>query len=299
MNQHIVEDIWQQYKEWSAAANRLKSSISRWRSSVLVLAVSGAFLETLSTQVPDGAREIIVWAGAILLAIIPIVTPRKLSPKQTENWTRARSVSEGLKVELYTYLAKAGVYVESADKDIETLRDRCLEITKSAEDLVKYLQSVSQAKLPEFNSPGDYLKYRVTNQIDWYKKKAKIHKDKSSKLRTIEFSLAIAAVLLSVSSGVISKWLQFEGWSIEIGVWVAVITTIGGTLTAHIAASRYDHIVTSYSATAHQLRNLKLHWPPVGGGEVPSADWSEFVRQCEDAISKENESWMAKWVKED
>ncbi len=65
---------------------------------------------------------------------------------------------------------------------------------------------------------------------------------------------------------------------------MAVLTTIGGTLTALLRASRYDHLVTSYSATAHQLRNLALQWPPAGGGAVPSAEWSEFVCNCEDAI---------------
>lgn len=302
MSNQIVEEIWQQHMEWSVAADKFKSDISFWRSSVLVFAISGAFFATISTQVPPGiAQQFMAWVGAVFLAVIPIVTPRKLSAKQTKDWIRARSISEGLKAELYTYFAQAGPYTEPTNVPTETLRDRSREITQSADDLVKHLATIQvQAILPpDFSSPEDYLDRRVIDQINWYTNKARIHADKASRLRSIEFYLAIAAALLAAATGMWGEMLTLGGWSIEIGVWVAVLTTIGGTLTAHIAAARYDHIVTSYSATAHQLRHLKMQWPPSGGGNAPSSEWSDFIRQCEDTISKENESWMAKWVKED
>ena len=302
MSDEIVEDTWRQQKEWSTTAGKFKSEIELWRKRVLLLSIGGAIFATLSTQVPDGgAQKVVAMIAAVLLAIIPVVTPKKLSPHKTKDWTVARSVSEGLKEELYLFLARAEPYADPDGAKTEILRDRSFEITRKASRLLQHVTRIEApaGSFPSFKSPEEYLKNRVSDQIDWYQEKSRLHSDKAAWLRNMEFFLAIAAALLAALTGVFGGELMVRGWSIEIGAWVAVLTTIGGTLTAHVAAARYDHIVTSYSATAFQLRHLKMHWPPDGGGSVPSVEWSTFVRRCEDAISKENESWLAKWVKED
>jgi hypothetical protein len=45
-----------------------------------------------------------------------------------------------------------------------------------------------------------------------------------------------------------------SGWTAG---WVAVLTTIIVTLTAYIAAERYQYLIVSYQATARQLEVLK------------------------------------------
>ena len=301
MSDKIVDDTWRQQKEWSITAGKLKSEIELWRKRVLLLSIGGAIFATLSTQVPDGyAQQVVAVIAAVLLAIIPVVTPKKLSPQKTKNWTVARSVSEGLKEELYLYLARAEPYADADGAKAETLRDRSFEITRKASDLLQHVVRVdaSAGAFSNFKSPEEYLKIRVADQIDWYQKKSRLHSDKAAGLRNIEFYLAIVAALLAAVTGVFGGEIS-DRWPVEIGAWVAVLTTIGATLTSHIAAARYDHIVTSYSATAFQLRHLKMHWPPDGGGSIPSVEWSTFVRRCEDAISKENESWLARGATEE
>lgn len=302
MSDDIAADTWRQQREWSATADRFKSRIEVWRTRVLLLSIGGAVFATLSTQVPEGgAQKAIAAIAAALLAIIPVVTPKKLSPQKIREWTVARSVSEGLKEELYMFLARAEPYDDPAEPNATILRDRCFEITLKAKDLLRHVTPSDGApkSFPDFDAPEEYLVKRVTDQIDWYRDKARQHADKAAGLRKLEFWLAIAAALLAAVTGVFGKELAVAGWSIEIGAWVAVLTTIGATLTAHIAAARYDHIVNSYSATAFQLSHLRTHWPPEGGGRIPSPEWSMLVRRCEDAISKENESWLAKWARDD
>ena len=146
----IAEKIWMHHKEWSEAANRLKASIGFWRSAVLLLAIGGAFLETLSTQVPAGsARLVTAWIGAAFLAVIPIVTPKKLSSKRVKSWVFARSASEGLKAEVFTYIARAAPYDGSPPEAAETLRARAKEIEDGVEGLVKLIATVG----PEPSSP--------------------------------------------------------------------------------------------------------------------------------------------------
>jgi hypothetical protein len=76
-----------------------------------------------------------------------------------------------------------------------------------------------------------------------------------------------------------------------IGPWVAVVTTIGGTIAAHAAANPYDFQATTFFATARQLSDLVQQ---ASGKRPPSKEWSTFVRSCEEAISAENRAWMAK-----
>jgi hypothetical protein len=41
---------------------------------------------------------------------------------------------------------------------------------------------------------------------------------------------------------------------------VAVVTTVGAAITAHIAAARHEHLVLTYLSTARQLRARVAQW---------------------------------------
>ena len=43
----------------------------------------------------------------------------------------------------------------------------------------------------------------------------------------------------------------------SLGAWAPVSTTAAATVAAHIATSRYDHMVIEYLRTAHQLKRLR------------------------------------------
>jgi hypothetical protein len=86
-----------------------------------------------------------------------------------------------------------------------------------------------------------------------------------------------------------------SGWT---AAWVAVITTMIATLTAYIAAERYQYLIVSYQATARQLDMLKTAWLAQGQPEADVAKRHAFLRDCEEAISIENQGWMARWSEE-
>ena len=87
---------------------------------------------------------------------------------------------------------------------------------------------------------------------------------------------------------------------IDFSAWVAVVTTLGTALAAHVAANRYDFIVMSYTGTALRLEDLVAEWRsrPARPGGADVAAWSAFVKLCEQAISIENESWLAKFAED-
>jgi hypothetical protein len=131
-----------------------------------------------------------------------------------------------------------------------------------------------------------YLKARVEEQIErYYRPKARLNANRAEQFRWVETGLAAAAALL----GAYASFSESAAW----GQWVAVLTTIGGSVSAHAAAGRYDFQATTFFATAKQLQDLTNGWR-ASGKPASSPEWSAFVRSCEEVISAENRGWMAK-----
>jgi hypothetical protein len=109
----------------------------------------------------------------------------------------------------------------------------------------------------------------------------------------VEFSLALAAAILTALVGVAGKTPL--GIRFDFVALTAVLTTIASAVLSHIEASRLDTIVVTFRAAARRLGN------EIAGVEnaaaLSPADWSGFVNRCEAIISEENGGWVAKWSK--
>jgi conflict system pore-forming effector with SLATT domain len=138
--------------------------------------------------------------------------------------------------------------------------------------------------------PKAYLQSRVYQQVnEYYRPKAKENAELAERFRWAGIAMAGLAAILSA----VATFVGTTGGSTTLGPWVAVLTTIGGSISTHAAAGRYDFQATTYFATARQLIDLAQGWQ-VSGRAAPSKEWSEFVRDCEEVISAENRGWMAK-----
>jgi hypothetical protein len=283
-----LADVWRDHRQWSQAAGRLKKRIIFWRSVALALAILGAVLATLATQVDltAGLGRALSLTAAVALAVVPVIRGARLGKDRIEGWTRARSASEALKAETYLYLTKTPPYDQN-NRDQELLKQTG-QIVGQVEDLAGETVGRPDADkaLPDVQDVDSYLRRRVQPQIDgFYRPQAAKQQQRLSLFRGIEFTLSVLAALL----GAIAATAGLD----RVGVWVAVVTTVGAAITAHIAAARYEHLVISYLATARQLRSLLRSWE--GRSEKTPAAAGQLVRECEDVISRENESWMAAW----
>jgi hypothetical protein len=100
--------------------------------------------------------------------------------------------------------------------------------------------------------------------------------------------LALAATLITAAASVTPKVNLIFGVQFDIAALTAVLTTIAGAVLAHIEASRFDFLVTTYVAAARHLEDR---------GNGPNDPWSDFVTDCERILEAENNSWIAKWTK--
>jgi hypothetical protein len=292
---------------WSVAADRLKAVQEKARWTVFALSILGALLAALASQIPTEtgsavlrhAHTALALLGALLLGLATFISSRLLSQTKTAAWVRARAASEALKREAFKFAARVEPYDEPDLAKAEALLKIEYEKVNSAVEKVAHPAadpgrpgSAPRALL----TPGEYRNQRVLNQVQkFYRVKAAQYHKTSKTLKRAEFVLAIAAMIVTVIAGALGKTLSVSGVAFDIAALTAVLTTISGTILTHIEASRLDHLVDTYTATARRLEDQDLDFDTAS--KDPAA-WSKFVNRCEEIIAAENASWVAKWAEE-
>lgn len=297
----VIESAWRDQAVWSETANRMKRDLTAWRTRAAVAGVLGAFLETLAASL-DGLggpgwwwlQAAIALAGAVILAVVPYVLKTRVSHEQVRNWVRARSVSEALKETIYRFMVHVPPF--GADSSPAELIRRCQELKDKVPDLDEYAAMTDPPKKerPLSLTLDEYIEKRLTDQIDqYYRPKARENALRAARLHNLEFLLGMLAVALGAAAGAAS--LTKIGGLPLISPWVAVVTTAGAAVTAHLAASRYDHQAMTYFGTAGRLTSLRDAWF-ADPRPADAAGVARFVDACEHAISTENEAWLADWT---
>jgi hypothetical protein len=258
---------------------------------VLVLTVIGAALETLAASVSGevggvSLQTLAAGSGAVAFALVPFLSRSFLSPDDTRKWLRARSVSEGIKSEIYTFRAGAAPY-DGADA-LAALQLKVRGIQDSARDIERErtLAGTRTRPAPPALTPDKYLDSRVHQQINEY------YRPKARENARLAQTFQTAGIVLAGIAAVLSGIVTVSGGK-ALGSWIAVLTTVGGSVAAYAAGNRYDFQTSTFAATARQLEDLANAWT-ASAKPFPSKEWSELVRGCEDAISAENRGWMAK-----
>jgi hypothetical protein len=296
----VLETVADRQARWSATADALKATIDQARRSVFVLSILGALAAALASQMVPGAdgqslgstpRTWVAIVGVICLAASTFFSSRLLGGERVAAWVRARAISEGLKREAYKFAAEAAPY-DGTDrgKAGELLDDERAKIEDDGSDLLS-LQTTAAGAGSTPRAPishDDYIARRINSQIEWFDKKAAGYRDKATLLRRVEFGLALAATLITAIATVTGKTAPLWGVAFDFAALTAVLTTVAAAVLAHVEASRFDFLVTTYLATARRLENRRNR------SQEP---WSDFVNDCEGILGGENTSWIAKWTK--
>ena len=298
--QSIVENCWRDQALWSETASQLKKKLSMWRNVCASAGLLGAFMETLAgtlAGIDESLRfpaAVIALIGAVVLAVVPYLLHTKVSKDRIREWIRARSASETLKEIIFRYLLESPPF--GPDAAPGQLIDQCEAVKANIKDLSIYAAAIDppRKERPNNLNINEYINLRVKDQIEnYYRRNGKKKARAAKKLHNFEFGLGILAVALGALAGANTafKELQFS----FLGPWVAVVTTAGAAVTAHLAALRYDHEAIIFSGTADRLSGL-LNKYLANPDRMSVISITRFVDDCEHAISTENESWLAKWT---
>jgi hypothetical protein len=295
----VLDVIADRQAGWSVTANKLKADIDRARWAVFIFTVLGALLATLASQLaPAGltggaapAADPRTWlaiAGALSLATATFLTQRLLGQERVTGSVRARAISDALKSEAYKFAARAAPYDQA---NAETLLNaERQKIEADGDDLILALvTNPGRGSTPRtMLTQVEYLARRVDAQIEFFKTHASAYRIVATSLRRAEFGLTLAATLITAIASVTGKSIPIFGIRFDIAALTAVLTTIAGAVIAHVEASRYDFLTTTYLATARRLEDRKT------GPHEPT---SVFVNDCEAILDAQITSWIAKWTK--
>jgi SMODS and SLOG-associating 2TM effector domain 1/Protein of unknown function (DUF4231) len=279
-----LTEAWARQRIWSQAATRLKRRIDQARRAALLLGIATAL-----AVAADQAGGLSVLAGRVLSAAAAITAglatllQRRAGTGQIRDWTRARSASEGLKTEIYRYLAGGTAYT-GGSRDAR-LGAETRSITEAVADLRRHTLAIEpDAKpIPPVRDTASYITERVDDQIsNYYTPRARLYESRVRRLRMAGDLLGVTAVVLAA----LAAGFQVGG----LAAWVPVVTTVATSVAAYIAAARYDHLVIEYLRTAQRLEHLRQEH--LAG---PARDPAAFIDACEAAISVENQAWMARW----
>lgn len=267
-----LEDVWDRQSVWSQTADRLKKQVRNWRQMGLGLSLLGAILATAAVMagLDSGFGKLLAGVGGFAVALAGLTRPFG-GHEAVQNWTRARSVAEGIKTEVYSYLA--GVYGE------ERLRTELDNLERAAGTLERYQRGVVavEREPPAITDAESYVKVRLKPQIKWYRDKADQLEPRARMYTWLQFGLGIVGAALAAIAGITDEEY--------VAIWVPVVTTLGAALAAHAAAERYDFLVVEYLRTASELERLE---------RAPRDDG--FVAQCETVMSAQNQAWMGKFA---
>ncbi|MGI8457635.1 MAG: DUF4231 domain-containing protein [Propionibacteriaceae bacterium] len=277
-----VDEVWDAQSRWSQVANRLKRRIERYRALTLWLIVLVALLGGLASALAPSygwASRVLAAVAAVGTTLLPLLR-RCWSGRAVRDWTRARSVAEVVKSEVYLWLVRAEGY--GSDPQGRALHRKVDAIGDDAAELLPHLQGVraQHRRLPQVADTRSYFELRVRRQVDDYYRPAAARLTR--RLTTFRRAEVVVAVLGAVIAGLSA--LQQE----QLTTWIAVSTAIGAALAIHVSASRLDYLLLEYLRTAERLHRLDRVAADGGYTDV------SLVSAAETLITAENKGWMSK-----
>ena len=292
-----LEFTWGKYREYAATSGMLKSRLSKWRTTVLLLGIGGAIFgvlcqESIRLELDNYWEHMsssLGYISSFLIVIAGYFGKELVKPETERAWIRARSMAEALKSLSFLYVTETAPYDKS--NKAQLLLDSTNNLMESAKDLstVKISDEQKLKRLLPLRLDVDkYLALRVTDQIKYYGDKAQEYAKRMKNIRNVGFVLGLVAVILGV--------LGSTGWTAG---WIAVISTITSSIAAFVYANKFQYLIISYQATGNRLELLKVSWEIENTTPTDKSKIQDFIKSCEQAISIENSAWMAEYIDND
>ncbi len=281
----LLAEVWREQSVWSQAADRMKDGIERARLAALVVVVLVAVLGTTAAAVSEAAPtlgRLLAAVAAAGSAVLPLLRPR-WSGTRLRDWTRARSVSEAIKADVYLWLARTGPFVH--DTAAVVLGDRIDKLRLSAADLRSACEGIHPAKrtLPPVHDLASFFAVRVAGQrTGYYLPRVQLIDKRLRWFRAVGIALGAAGAVLGAVAAALGA---------SLASWMAVVATVGTAVAAHVSATRYEFQRIEFARTAEELRQIEAG---ADQPDVPERELHRLARRAERVISIENQGWMAK-----
>jgi len=212
-----------------------------------------------------------------------------------DKWFNCRAIAESVKSVTWRYMMRVEPYEgdpksKEVDKeflkDIREIRDNQLRgakeagrYTVSGDDITEHMREIRsesfQDRLTYYNEE------RVEDQKKWYSKKAETKEDNGS--NWFWFSLFVEAVAVILAF----LWIIVPSSPVHP---IGFLPTIAAVIISWTQVKKYKEVSQLYSLTVQDLRQVKSTFIHVNSKD----EFSDYVEDVENIISKEHTVWLAK-----
>jgi hypothetical protein len=230
-----------------------------------------------------GVVSVVAFAGALVITLVAA------AKQVNENWYRARAVAESIKTLAWRYAVGGDPFlVGSAEADAAFI-ERVQGLVKRLEGLdwpspsapaqiTAKMRELRAAPLSERTRA--YLADRIDEQYGWY-----ADKGATSRLRARQWEgAAAAAAVAGVVVGVLRALTVID---LDL---VGVMAALGAATSAWSQMRQHHTLASSYKIAALELTLIKERATNV----ADELEWSRFVSDAEEAISREHTMWLAR-----
>lgn len=239
------------------------------------------------------SREAGIIATVVFLGVL-FLTIYQAFKRFDKDWYNGRAVAESVKTRTWRFVMRGEPYFDSNDikevkkafcQDLNDILEQNRELGSSFTHPSMTEETITDSMLEiRKRDFDDRLNYYISNRINeqraWYFTKASLNK-KLAKRWFIALVVTQSVVIISLL--------------IEIGYEIynlptAAIIVAGSSILSWMQIKRYQDLATSYSLTAHEIGILKSQSFVVNN----EATLSDFVKDAENAFSREHTQWVAR-----
>lgn len=208
------------------------------------------------------------------------------------HWYIGRAIAESIKSMTWRYVTKGEPYHESISegenkkKFIAALKEILVENKQFITDIstdndnavspkMTTVRGFSLTKRKDF-----YLKNRVKEQLDWYRRKSKTNQ----KMNNQYFSILVVFYLIAIIYHLvlIADNTLFNA--------APIVATLVGCVLSWTKMKQYQELSQSYAVTANEITLILNE----GAEVVNEIDFQTFVGDAEAAFSREHTLWLAR-----
>jgi hypothetical protein len=239
------------------------------------------------------SKEAGIIAAIFFLAIL-FLTIFQAFKRFDKIWYNGRAVAESVKTRTWRFIMRAEPYFDA--ENISTVKkDFCHDlndILAQNQELGSFLTHPSMTEDTISSSMLEIRKYtyedrlnyyisnRINEQRNWYFTKANTNKKLSRNwFIGLVASHAVVIILLLIE-------IAYEYYFLP----TAAIIVAGSSILSWTQIKRFQDLATSYSLTAHEIGILKSQSFEVVGEK----SLSDFVKDAENAFSREHTQWVAR-----
>jgi len=206
-----------------------------------------------------------------------------LSPYEGQAKTRVKKGVLIVAVEQFINLTRQGIlavwdffmqFREVEDKTNPSVQasDRVPSATQVPEKKREFLKRYADLEA------DDYIQYRLEDQFNWYRRKAKIYDRDYQILQTYVYFFGGLGTLLAA--------IGFQNW-------VAVSTALATSLAGYLEYKRVEATLVGYNQAADALYDIRAWWYSLSADDQEKpVNFEKLVASTEETIRSEHTSWL-------